>query len=354
VKQISRKTRTAALLLGVCLTSVMATAPDALGAASPSPRVLSVKLDPPAVVGRPAELRVLAVAGEAPVSGLVVRFGRGDSFGLSACLVSSSGTPRPGDPFAPGSKVSFAVPHIFRRAGAREVLVRLDPGGCVAPGPSAFQPLLVTPTRPGERVVPPTVLDVPLPGPGVPPIPGADQLPSTGVALVVPGAPLAGAARGRGCPGASGRLGRSARSVRAARGALLCLLNAERRRRGLRRLRANAMLTSASTKHSRAMVRKRFFSHVEPTGLSLVARVRRTHYLAGAQGWLVGENIGYGRGGPGTPAGMVRSWMHSTSHRTNILHPGFTGVGLGIVRGIPGHPRSRGATYTTDFGVRRG
>src|SRR4051794_29537775 len=149
----------------------MATAPDAMAAQSASPRVLSVKLDPAAIVGRPAELRVLALAGTAPVSGLVVGFGREDSFGLSACLIRSAAAGRPADPFAPGSEVTFAVPHVFRGAGAREVLVRLDAGGCAAPGPGTFQPLMVTPTGPGERIVPPTVLDVPLPGPGVPRIP---------------------------------------------------------------------------------------------------------------------------------------------------------------------------------------
>jgi uncharacterized protein YkwD len=308
--------------------------------------VLSVKLDPPAIVGRPAELRVLALAGKAPVSGLVVGFGGEDSFGLSACLLSSSG--RLAGPFAPGSTVSFAVPHIFRRPVAREVLVRLDAGGCAVPGPSAFQPLIVTSTRPGERVVPPTILDVPLPGLGVPPVPGADLLPPT----VPPVVPLAGAARGGRCPGASRRVGRSARSLRAARRSLLCLLNAQRQRQGLRRLRANGQLRHVATAHSRAMVLRRFFSHVEPAGLSLVTRVRRAHYLAGARGWLIGENIGYGRGRPGSPAAMVRAWMHSSGHRENILHPSFRAVGLGLVKGVPGHPRSRGTTYTTDFGAR--
>jgi uncharacterized protein YkwD len=333
----------------------MATAPDVLGAESASARVLSVKLDPPAIVGRHAELRVLALAGKAPVSGLVVGFGREDSFGLSACVVSSSGARPSAGPFAPGSKVSFAVPHVFHSAGAREVLVRLDAGDCAASGPSAFQRLIVTPTRPGERIVPPTLLDVPLPGPGVPPVPGADLLPPTGAVPVPtpPPVPSAGAARSGRCPGASRQVGRSARSVRAARRSLLCLLNAQRRRQGLRPLRANPQLRRVATGHSRAMVRRRFFSHVEPAGLSLVARVRRAHYLAGARGWIIGENIGYGRGRPSSPAGMVRSWMRSSGHRANILHSGFRAVGLGIVRGVPGHPRSRGATYTTDFGARR-
>jgi uncharacterized protein YkwD len=332
----------AALVLGVGLTAITTMASDAMSAESASPRVLSVELDPPAIVGRPAELRVTAMAGKAPVSGVAVRFGREESFGLSACLAGSSGAPRPPDPFAPGSRVRFAVPHTFRRTGPRGLLVRVDAGGCGAPGASVFQPLIVTPTRPGEPVVPPTVLPAPLPGPGVPPVPGADDLP-----------PSPGSARRLRCPGGSARVGRSDRSLRAARRSVLCLLNVQRRRHGLRRLRASAELRRAATAHSHAMVVKRFFGHVAPAGPSLVARVRRAHYLDGAGAWTVGENIGYGRWPNGTPASMVRSWMRSTAHRANILRRGFSSVGIGIVRGVPGNPRAKGATYTTDFGARR-
>jgi len=345
----------AALVLGACLIHTTAAA-GAVAAESAGPRVLSVKLDPPAIVGRPAELQVTARSGTAPASGLVVRFGREDSFGLSACVVSSSGAPRPPDPFAPGSKVRFAVPHTFHRRGAQGVLIRLDAGDCALPGPSAFQPLIVTPTRPGEPAVPPTVLGPQLPGPGVPPIPGADDLPPTGVvpALATPTIPRLSAAPGQRCPGAGGRVGRSAPAMRAARASVLCLLNAQRRRHGLRRLRASAQLTRAATRHSRAMVLRRFFAHVAPAGPSLVSRVRRARYLAGAAGWNLGENIGYGRWPNGTPRSMVRSWMRSSGHRAVILRPGYRSVGVGIVRGVPGRPRARGATYTADFGVRRG
>ena len=353
VKRISPDARKAALALAVYLMVATATGSGALGAESAGPRVLAVNLDPAAVVGRPAELRVTAKAGAAPLAGAVVRFGRKDSFGLSACLVSSSGA-RPPDSFAPGAKVRFAVPHVFRRRGARRVLVRLDAGGCALPGPSAFQPLIVTPTRPGEPHQPPTLLDPPLPGPGVPPIPGADDLPPTGAvpALTGPAVPLPRAARGQRCPGAGRRVGHSAQSLRAARTSLLCLLNIQRQRHGLRRLRANAQLERSATEHSRAMVLGRFFAHVGPAEPGLVTRVRRALYLAGAGGWTLGENIGYGRWPNGTPRSMARSWMRSSGHRTVILRPAYRSVGIGIVRGVPGRPSARGATYTADFGVR--
>ena len=132
-----------------------------------------------------------------------------------------------------------------------------------------------------------------------------------------------------------------------------CLLNVQRGRHGLRRLRASARLGRAAARHSRAMVFGRFFAHVGPAEPGLVARVRGARYLAGAAGWNLGENIGYGRWPNGTPRSMVRSWMGSSGHRAVILRPGYRSVGIGIVRGVPGRPRARGATYTADFGVRR-
>jgi len=332
----------AAPALGALLTAVTA-ASGAAAAEGTGPRVLSAKLDPPAVVGRPAELRLTAAAGSEPVSGVAVRFGLEQSFGLSACLADSSGIPQP--PFAGGSTVRFSVPHTFRRPGPRAVLVRLDVGSCASPGPSAFQPMIVKATQPGEPTAPPTLLPMPLPGPAVP---GADDLPPAGL---VPAALLS--RRRPRCPGAGRRIGRSAASLRAARRAVLCLINVHRRRSGLRRLRSNARLRRAATGHSRAMVRRRFFGHVAPAGPSLLARVRRTHYLAGARGWTIAENIGFGRWPHATPGGMVRSWMRSSGHRANILRPTFRSVGVGIARGIPGRPRARGATYTTDFATRR-
>ena len=101
------------------------------------------------------------------------------------------------------------------------------------------------------------------------------------------------------------------------------------------------------------MVRSSFFSHIEPAGLGLVQRVRRAGYLSGAHRWLLGENIGFGKGPQASPLGMVRAWMGSTGHRANVLAPQFREVGLGIVPGTPGRAGGRGATYTGDFGVRR-
>jgi uncharacterized protein YkwD len=157
------------------------------------------------------------------------------------------------------------------------------------------------------------------------------------------------AASAAGCRGADTQVRDG--NVRMARQATLCLLNRERASRGLRRLGQDARLRKAATGHSRDMVRRGFFDHTAPTGATMMTRVRAAGYLRRAIEYTVGENIGWGGGYLGTPREMVRAWMDSPGHRTNILNRRFRDIGIGIVVGTPSGPG--GATYTTDFGTRR-
>jgi uncharacterized protein YkwD len=132
--------------------------------------------------------------------------------------------------------------------------------------------------------------------------------------------------------------------------ATLCVLNAERARHELGALRLNRGLSTAARRHSRAMVRERFFSHTSLNGATFVDRIRATGYLSGAQSWSVGENIAYGSGSRSTPRSIGRAWMNSPGHRANILSESFRQIGIGIASGTP--VGTGGATYTTDFGRR--
>src|SRR4051794_36676109 len=96
-------------------------------------------------------------------------------------------------------------------------------------------------------------------------------------------------ARAATCASASARPG--AVTSRAAARATLCLLNAERRRHFLRRLRPNSRLAAAARRHSRDMVRRRYFSHTTPSGTPFDVRIRHTGYLLGARRWMIGENL---------------------------------------------------------------
>jgi uncharacterized protein YkwD len=139
--------------------------------------------------------------------------------------------------------------------------------------------------------------------------------------------------------------------LRKARKATLCLVNLERKAHGLRPLRENRRLRKAARRHSRAMVRRKFFDHVAPTGATLLKRVRSAGYLRGARSYTVGENIGWGGGHYATPLSMHRAWMRSPGHRENLLRPTFREIGIGIAAGVPVGGGS-GATYTQNFGSR--
>jgi uncharacterized protein YkwD len=140
---------------------------------------------------------------------------------------------------------------------------------------------------------------------------------------------------------------------RALRMATRCLLNKKRREHGLRALRGNRRLHRAADRHGTDMARHDYFSHTSRSGASFLDRIRRVGYLRRARSWSVGENIAWGTGGLSSPSSIVRAWMHSPGHRTNILNPRFHEIGVGISFGAPVRSSTNpAATYTTDFGTR--
>jgi uncharacterized protein YkwD len=143
-------------------------------------------------------------------------------------------------------------------------------------------------------------------------------------------------------------------SVTDARDAVLCLMNAERTARGLKRLRAQPDLAEAAGRFARQMVRDRFFDHASPGGSTMVSRITATSYLRDAVRWTVGENLAWGTGTKATPRATVDAWMHSADHRANLLDRGFAEVGIGIAAGAPAELQAdeTGGTYVTDFGRR--
>ena len=350
--------------------------------ANADPRILSTKLSGPAVVGKASGLTVRAVDEQAPVAGATASYGKEGGFGISACFAPTSTGAQPGPPFTAGSPVTFSLPHTFESAGQLQGLVRLDAGGCLAPADSLFQPFTATAVKPGQTPQP-LILGAPvvqqqgsplpsLPGVGGGALPPLPPLPVNPPPIPLPNPPTiplpnppspptlpdlpdlplkAQAAKKTRCKGSSRRVGKSARSRLIARKAVFCLLNRERRAHGLKPLHSQTRLFKASFRHSRAMVKKRFFAHVQPGGIGLLTRLVRTHYLP-AKSWNVGENIAWGQGRYDSPKNTVKAWMNSTGHRANILRPGFRQIGIGIYRGVP-TGRKSGATYTTDFGFRR-
>jgi uncharacterized protein YkwD len=135
--------------------------------------------------------------------------------------------------------------------------------------------------------------------------------------------------------------------------ATLCMLNAQRTRRGLAPLRLDRRLSAAARRHADDMDRRNYFSHDSLGGGSFVDRIRRSGYLSGARRWSVGENLAWGTHWRSTPRTITQMWMDSPGHRANVLSPMFREVGIGVSYGAPvaggGRPA---ATYATDFGFK--
>ena len=107
---------------------------------------------------------------------------------------------------------------------------------------------------------------------------------------------------------------------------LLNLINAERSSRSLATLSANSLLMQVAEAHSQDMVDRNFFSHINPDGLDPGDRLDQAGYHAST--W--GETIGAGYT---TATAMFNGWMNSADHRTILLSPTFTQIGLGYVAG---------------------
>jgi uncharacterized protein YkwD len=137
------------------------------------------------------------------------------------------------------------------------------------------------------------------------------------------------------------------------RAAILCLHNQIRAEHSLSVLREHKRLRKAALGHSRDMVRAHYFEHTTPSGVTMVDRILKAHYVREDQGWALGENLEWGTGSLSTPRGAMDAWMHSPGHRANILQRSFREMGVGVVIGVPVAGADGGATYTVDFGVRR-
>jgi uncharacterized protein YkwD len=103
---------------------------------------------------------------------------------------------------------------------------------------------------------------------------------------------------------------------------LIALVNAQRRKSGLKPLTPQAQLKAVARAHSTDMACNGLFSHTGRDGSSIRDRVAAREYRFLA----IGENIAVGYE---TPQDVLAEWMSSPRHRKNILTPSFTEVGAG-------------------------
>ncbi len=139
--------------------------------------------------------------------------------------------------------------------------------------------------------------------------------------------------------------GERSMSKRAAASAMFCLVNQERRKRGIAPLRHDAKLAKVAGRHAKHMVRFSFTGHRSPKAGGLVQRVKRARVFRRSRAFSVGENLGWG----GTPVAINRAWMRSAIHKKATLYRKFTRVGVGVVKGTPNGSKRRSLTYVVTF-----
>jgi uncharacterized protein YkwD len=127
---------------------------------------------------------------------------------------------------------------------------------------------------------------------------------------------------------------------RSAETTLLQAINTTRAAHGLRPLHVDLRLRSAARFWSTSLLRSNTFTHGDFAG-------RMSSFdLHGS----LGENLAWGGGRYATAQGIVSMWMASPGHRANLLRPGYTRVGIGIVQGtFQGQGGS--SVVTADFGA---
>lgn len=116
-------------------------------------------------------------------------------------------------------------------------------------------------------------------------------------------------------------------SINRERAIWLRLVNDERARYNLPRVELDAALTSLAQGYADRMAHENFFGHVDPAG-----RTPDDRRIVGGIPFPVGENLAKDVSTTSAHAGLMRS----ASHRSNILDPAWSIVGLGVATGAHG------------------
>lgn len=105
---------------------------------------------------------------------------------------------------------------------------------------------------------------------------------------------------------------------------LINQVNQERAKHGLNALKIDYSLVALAKQKSHDMAVNNYFSHVSPTLGTVYTMLDR----AGVSYSRAGENIAR----TGSVSRAHPLFMNSAGHRANILHSGYTHIGVGIVK----------------------
>jgi uncharacterized protein YkwD len=106
----------------------------------------------------------------------------------------------------------------------------------------------------------------------------------------------------------------------------LAAVNEARRTHGLAPLAEDAVLSEVARAHSRDMMRRGYFDHTSPDGVTAQDRVQ----ARGIEYRRVGENVHRSQGMDDPVATAVDAWLKSPGHRELLLSAEFDRTGVGI------------------------
>ena len=106
---------------------------------------------------------------------------------------------------------------------------------------------------------------------------------------------------------------------------MLMLVNEERRKEGLKPLKADPEMQVVARAHSADMFARGYFSHITPENKSPFNRMRKAkvRFLTAGENLALGQTLGI----------CHRGLMNSPGHRANILNKTFGRVGIGVLDG---------------------
>lgn len=103
------------------------------------------------------------------------------------------------------------------------------------------------------------------------------------------------------------------------------------------------MLRCAARLHSLDMYERGYFDHDNPDGVDPFERMA----AAGFSGSYMGENIAQGQS---SPEDVMRAWMESDGHCSNVMNPNYTLIGVGFHPGSDSDRRAQ-RYWTQNFGA---
>ncbi len=107
--------------------------------------------------------------------------------------------------------------------------------------------------------------------------------------------------------------------------------------------------------HAEDIIRRDFYAHETPEGLTLCDRISRAGYPFATYGENNNRVSGSYSGEPdrGELRAAFESWMENPGHHENVLNPAFREVGFGLSTGLYSAELGTTTMYVVVFGARR-